>query len=45
MASSGHKLGQIIGDWYEEFFAYPILEKVANELGLFVDCRFNSKEL
>lgn len=39
-ASSGHKLGQIIGDWFEEFFALPILSSVAKELNLFLDSRF-----
>ena len=24
-ASSGHKLGQLIGDWYEEYFVLPLL--------------------
>lgn len=43
-SSSGHKLGQIIGDWYEEYFALPLLEKAAKELGLFLDCRFKKRE-
>ena len=42
-SSSGHKLGQIIGDWYEEYFAQPILQKVANELNLYLDCRFKNR--
>jgi hypothetical protein len=42
-SSSGHKLGQIIGDWYEEFFALPILEKASEQLGLFLDCRFKKR--
>ncbi|MDX5324998.1 MAG: hypothetical protein LPK80_01940 [Bacteroidota bacterium] len=42
-ASSGHKLGQIIGDWYEEYFAYPILEAVAKELNLYLDSRFKTR--
>jgi len=42
-ASSGHKLGQVIGDWYEEYFAYPILKEVAKELGLYLDCRFKER--
>ncbi len=25
-ASSGHKLGQLIGDWYEEYFVLPLLQ-------------------
>lgn len=43
-SSSGHKLGQIIGDWYEEYFALPILQDVANDLGLFLDNRFIKRE-
>jgi len=43
ISSSGHKLGQIIGDWYEEYFAYPLLESVAKELGLFLDTRFKQR--
>jgi hypothetical protein len=43
-SSSGHKLGQIIGDWYEEYFAYPVLQKVADELGLYIDSRFKQRE-
>lgn len=39
-ASSGHKLGQLIGDWFEEFFVFPLLQKVGEELNLFVDTRF-----
>lgn len=43
MASSGHRLGQIIGDWYEEYFALPLLTKIANGLNLFVDSRFKKR--
>lgn len=39
-ASSGHKLGQLVGDWFEEYFVYPLLQKVGDELNLFVDSRF-----
>ncbi|RKZ46933.1 MAG: hypothetical protein DRR16_09890 [Candidatus Parabeggiatoa sp. nov. 3] len=39
-ASSGHKLGQLIGDWFEEYFVLPLLKNVANELQLFIDSRF-----
>lgn len=42
-ASSGHKLGQIIGDWYEQYFASPILEAVAKELNLYLDSRFKTR--
>ena len=44
-ASSGHKLGQLIGDWYEKYFVFPLLKKVANDLGLFVDSRFVKREV
>lgn len=39
-ASAGHKLGQLIGDWWEEFVVLPILREVASELDLFLDSRF-----
>ncbi|MCI5162731.1 MAG: hypothetical protein D3917_12080 [Candidatus Electrothrix sp. AX5] len=39
-ASSGHKLGQLIGDWYEEYFVLPLLQEVGKKLKLFVDSRF-----
>ncbi len=39
-ASSGHKLGQLIGDWYEQYFVLPLLQKVGESLNLFVDSRF-----
>lgn len=39
-ASSGHKLGQLIGDWYEEYFVLPLLQEAARKLQLFVDSRF-----
>jgi hypothetical protein len=39
-ASAGHKLGQLVGDWFEEFFVLPLLRKVARELNLYLDCRF-----
>ena len=43
-ASSGHKLGQLIGDWYEEYFVLPLLQKVGRSLDLFVDSRFVKRE-
>ena len=43
MASAGHKLGQIIGDWYEEYFALPLLTNIANRLTLFLDSRFSTR--
>lgn len=39
-ASSGHKLGQLVGDWFEEFFVFPLLVKAGDKLNLFVDSRF-----
>lgn len=39
-ASSGHQLGQLIGDWYEEYFVLPLLQRVGESLNLFVDSRF-----
>ena len=44
-ASSGHKLGQLIGNWYEEYFVLPLLEKAAYALELFVDSRFVEREI
>lgn len=42
-ASAGHKLGQLIGDWFEQHFVLPLLMKVGHELNLFVDCRFTPR--
>ncbi|PSW25757.1 hypothetical protein C9J19_18380 [Photobacterium phosphoreum] len=42
-SSSGHKLGQLIGDWFEEDIAAPLLEKVAFELNLYLDHRFKKR--
>lgn len=39
LSSAGHRLGQVIGDWWEIQVIYPILEQVANDLGLFLDNR------
>lgn len=41
--SSGHALGQQIGDWFEEYFVYPLLKQVGESLYLFVDSRFTSR--
>jgi hypothetical protein len=43
-ASSGHKLGQRVGDWFEEYFVYPLLKEVASRLNLFLDCRFRIRK-
>ena len=42
-ASAGHKLGQLVGDWFEEFFVLPLLRKVADELKLYLDNRFRKR--
>ncbi len=39
-ASAGHKLGQLIGDWFEEYFVFPLLKDIARTLNLFLDSRF-----
>ncbi len=44
-ASSGHKLGQLIGDWYEEYFVLPLLQEAGRQLGLFVDSRFINRKV
>ena len=38
--SKGHKLGQLVGDWWAEFVVYPILETVAQKLELFLDGKY-----
>ncbi len=42
-ASAGHKLGQLVGDWFEEYFVLPLLKDVASRLDLFLDCRFKKR--
>jgi|GEM_PF-749157 hypothetical protein len=42
-SSSGHKLGQLIGDWFEEYIAAYLLEEIANKLGLYLDHRFRKR--
>ena len=44
-ASSGHKLGQLVGDWFEQYFSLPLLSQVANELELYLDNRFVTRSL
>lgn len=41
-ASSGHRLGQIVGNWYEEHVARPVLEDVAKRLGLHCESRWTT---
>ncbi len=43
-ASAGHKLGQLVGDWLEEFFVLPLLQKVADHLKLYLDNRFRTSK-
>jgi hypothetical protein len=38
--SAGHKLGQLIGDWFEEYFVLPLLTQAGATLNLFLDNRF-----
>lgn len=40
IASSGHLLGQLIGDWWERYVVLPMLENVAADLNMFADNRF-----
>ncbi len=44
LASSGHSLGQKVGDWLEEFFVLPLLKQVAQHLKLFLDNRFRARK-
>lgn len=43
-SSSGHKLGQIVGDWFEEMIAASLLQSVESKLGLFLDHRFKPRK-
>lgn len=38
-SSAGHKLGQLVGDWFQDYFVTPLLQEVAGKLGLFLDHR------
>jgi hypothetical protein len=42
-SSSGHKLGQIVGDWFEEYIATHVLQEIADKLGLYLDHRFKKR--
>src|SRR5438270_12560198 len=44
LASSGHSLGQKVGDWLEEFFVLPLLRQVADQLKLFLDNLFRPRQ-
>ena len=39
LTSAGHRLGQIVGDWWETKVIFPLLVEVATSLGLFIDGR------
>lgn len=39
LTSAGHKLGQLVGDWWETQVIFPLLQEVASSLGLFLDNR------
>jgi len=43
LSSAGHRLGQIVGDWWETKVIYPLLGEVAQSLGLFLDNRIVSR--
>lgn len=42
-SSSGHKLGQLVGDWFEEYIAARLLQEIAGKLGLYLDHRFKKR--
>ncbi len=43
-ASSGHRVGQLVGDWWEEFVVLPLLKAAADKLALYLDCRFVARK-
>lgn len=43
-SSAGHKLGQLVGDWWEEYVVLPLLFDISNELDLFLDHRFRDRK-
>jgi len=42
-ASSGHKLGQLVGDWFQDHFVNPMLDTISTKLGLYLDHRLKIK--
>jgi hypothetical protein len=40
-ASSGHRLGQLVGNWYEEHVSRPVLEDLAKRLGLHCESKWS----
>jgi hypothetical protein len=43
LSSDGHRLGQVVGDWWETRVIYPLLGEIAQSLGLFLDNRIVSR--
>lgn len=43
ITSAGHKLGQIVGDWWETKVIFPLLGEVSSSLDLFLDNRVVSR--
>lgn len=43
LSSAGHRLGQLVGDWWETRVIYPLLGEVASSLNLFLDNRIVSR--
>ena len=43
-ASAGHKLGQMLGDWFAEYFVFPLLASVANQLQLYLDSAYRVRQ-
>lgn len=43
LSSAGHRLGQLIGDWWETKVIYPLLNDIAQSLDLFLDNRLVSR--
>lgn len=39
LSSAGHRIGQIVGDWWEKNVIYPMLMNIANKADLFLDNR------
>ncbi len=42
-ASAGHKLGQVVGDWFAEYVVYPLLTSVANQLNLYLNSMYRTR--
>ena len=41
--SAGHQLGQMVGDWLEDYVTAPLLKRVADHLHLYLDHRHRSR--